>query len=98
MRVEDRVGERRLLPLLGVRRELLDREAADRLAQLLVLVGEDEVLAAGAEVGLEDAVGGGHERTVTAMPSKVNSGTSYFQPLACVWRAGAKADAQVSPT
>ena len=35
-----------------------------------MLVGEDEVLAAGAEVGLEDAgVGGGHE---------VESRTSYF--------------------
>ena len=32
-------------------------ERADRLAQLLVLVGEDEVLARGGEVGLED-VGG----------------------------------------
>ena len=60
MRVEDRVGEGRLLPLLGVRRELLGREAADRLAQLFVLVGEDEVLALGAEVGLEHVCGGGH--------------------------------------
>ena len=64
---EDRVGEGRLLPLLGVRRELLGREAADRLAQLLVLVGEDEVLALGAEVGLEDVLrGGGHARTRSA--------------------------------
>ena len=30
--------------------------AADRLAQLLVLVGEDEVLALGGEVGLEDGL------------------------------------------
>ena len=58
---EDRVGERGLLPLLGVGRELLGHEAADRLAQLLVLVGEDEVLARGVEVGLEYGLGGGHE-------------------------------------
>ena len=45
---EDRVRERRLLPFLGVGGELFDREVADRLAQLFVLVGEDEVLAAGA--------------------------------------------------
>ena len=41
--------------------ELLDREAADRLAQRLVLVGEDEVLALGGEVGLVDGLGGAHE-------------------------------------
>jgi hypothetical protein len=58
---EDGVGKRRLLPLLRVRRELLDREAADRLAQRLMLVGEDEVLAPGGEVGLQDGVGGAHE-------------------------------------
>ena len=57
--LEHPVGEGRLLPLLGVGLELLDHEAADRLAQLLVLVGEDEVLALGGVVGLED-VGGGH--------------------------------------
>ena len=56
--LEHPVGERRLLPLLGVGLELLDHEAPDRLAELLVLVGEDEVLALGGEVGLED-VGGG---------------------------------------
>ena len=32
-------------------------EAADRLAQLLVLVGEDEVLAAGGEIRLEYVFG-----------------------------------------
>ncbi len=53
---EDRVGEGCLLPLLGVRRELLDDEVADRLAQLFVLLGEDEVLAAGLEVGLDDGL------------------------------------------
>ena len=57
--LEHPVGERRLLPLLGVGLELLDHEPADRVAQLLVVVGEDEVLALGGEVGLED-VGGGH--------------------------------------
>jgi hypothetical protein len=55
---EHRVGERRLLPLLRVGGQLLDRERADRLAQLLVLVAEDEVPAGGGVVGLE--VGGGH--------------------------------------
>jgi hypothetical protein len=39
----------------------LIREAADRLAQRLVLVGEDEVLALGGEVGLMDGLGGAHE-------------------------------------
>jgi hypothetical protein len=57
--VEHRVGERRLLPLLGVRRELLLGERADRLAQLLVLVGEDEVLAGRRVVRLEDLLGAG---------------------------------------
>jgi hypothetical protein len=50
----------------------------DRLAQLVVLLGEDEVLAAGGEVGLEQGVGGGHERTVARALGEVNSGTSYF--------------------
>src|SRR6185437_11535026 len=57
---EHRVGERRLLPFLGVRRELFDREVADRLTELFVLVGEDEVLALRLEVGLQDALGGCH--------------------------------------
>ncbi len=56
---EHPVRESVLLPLLGVGLELLDDEAPDRLAQLLVLVGEDEVLARGGEVRLED-VSGGH--------------------------------------
>src|SRR6202042_1602956 len=54
------VRERRLLPFLGVGSELFDREVADRLAELFVLVGEDEVLALGLEVGLQHALGGGH--------------------------------------
>ena len=89
---EDRVGEGRLLPFLGVRRQLFDREVADRLAQLFVLVGEDEVLALRLEVGLEDADvgGGGHDgrgllgldrtgrRTLAQRVAKVNSRASYF--------------------
>jgi hypothetical protein len=55
---EDRVGERRLLPLLGVRRELARHERVDRLAQAVVLLAEDEVPPRRGEVGLED-VGGG---------------------------------------
>ncbi len=58
--LEHPVRERGLLPLLGVGLELLDHEAADRVAQLLVLVGEDEVLALGGEVWLEDVGGCGH--------------------------------------
>ena len=58
---EDPVGERRLLPLLGVGRELLRRERARSTRAALVLLGEDEVLALRAEVGLEDVLlGGGH--------------------------------------
>ena len=86
--LEHPVRERGLLPLLGVGLELLDHETADRLAQLLVLVGEDEVLALGGEVWLED-VGGGHggclsssgtaaARKLSERGSKVNSRTSYF--------------------
>ena len=56
---EDGVRERGLLPLLRVRRELFDGEVADRLAQLFVLVGEQEVFALGVEVGLLHALGGG---------------------------------------
>jgi ribosomal protein S18 acetylase RimI-like enzyme len=41
-----------------VRLQFLDHEAAYRLAQLLVLVGADEVLALAVEVRLEDI--GGH--------------------------------------
>ena len=59
---EHGVRERRLLPLLGVRRELLGHEGVDRLAQPVVLLREDEVPPAGGEVGLEDVGGrGAHE-------------------------------------
>jgi hypothetical protein len=61
-----------------VRRQLLEDEGADRLAQLVVLLGEDEVLAPGDVVGLEDGVGGGHAAKLQHAPAKVNSGTSYF--------------------
>jgi hypothetical protein len=46
-----------------VRRELALDERADRLAQRLVLLGEDEVAATGGVIGLED-VCCGHERTL----------------------------------
>src|SRR5258708_7735264 len=69
--LEHPVGEGRLLPLLGVGLELLDREAADRVAKLLVLVGEDEVLALCGEVGLENVGGGGQ-------PGGANSKTFYL--------------------
>ena len=58
---EDGVGERRLLPLLRVRRELLDHVRVDRLAELVVVIVEDEVLAARPVVGLQHVgLGGGH--------------------------------------
>ena len=58
---EDRVRERRLLPLLRVRRELLDHERVDRLAERFVVIVEDEVLAARPVVGLQHiGLGGGH--------------------------------------
>ena len=41
-------------------------ERADRLAQLVVLLGEDEVLALGAVVGLQDVCGGGHASSVSS--------------------------------
>ena len=61
--LEDPVRERGLLPLLRVRAQLLDDEVVDRLAELVVLVGEDEVLARAGVVGLQD-IGGGHAGTV----------------------------------
>ena len=69
--LEHPVREGGLLPLLGVRLKLLDHEAADRVTELLVLLGEDEVLALGGEVGLENVGGGGHEL-------HANSKTFYF--------------------
>ena len=77
-----------LLPLHRVGRELLGDERGERLAQLLVLVVEDEVALARAEVRLQD-VGGGHRtgtpsqghgagRTLARHSRKVNSRTSYY--------------------
>ena len=66
---EDPVGEGRLLPLVGVRRELLQHERADRLAQRLVLLGEDEMPAARGVVGLADVVGRRHGRPYRARRS-----------------------------
>ena len=54
-----RVRERRLLPLNRVRTDLVDRPAPDRLPELLVLVGEDEVLALARVVRLDD-IGSAH--------------------------------------
>ena len=78
--LEDPVRERLALPLLGVGLELLLDERADRLAQAVVLLGEDEVLLLRLEVGLQDLLGGGH---VTASPprsttGRVNSSASYL--------------------
>ena len=64
---EHPVLEGRLLPLLRVRPELLDDEVVDRLAELLVLVGEDEVPAGAGVIGLQD-ISGGHARTVPCRP------------------------------
>src|SRR6202042_3285412 len=85
--LEHPIGEGRLLPLFAVGLELLDHEAPDRVAQLLVLVGEDEVLALAGVVGFED-VGGGHAGwdlsdrgaapgTLAAARREVNSRASY---------------------
>ena len=65
MRAEDRVRERRLLPLLRVRRELLHHEGVDRLAQRLVLLGEDEVAPRRGVIGLLD-IGRGHSASLRA--------------------------------
>ena len=56
---EDPVLEGLLLPALGVGGELLLHEAPDRLAQPVMVLGEDEVAALGAEVGLQQPLGGG---------------------------------------
>jgi hypothetical protein len=59
--VEDGVRPQVLLILKAVGSELLQHPGLHRLAQLLVLVGEDEVLAARAVVGLDHAGSrGGH--------------------------------------
>ena len=50
--LEDPVGEAVALPLLGVGGELLLREALDRLAQRLVLVGEEKCFFGALKSGL----------------------------------------------
>src|SRR6202034_50887 len=50
-----------------VRRQLLEREVADRLAQRFVLVGEQEVLALRVEVGLQDLALGGRHRAASSL-------------------------------
>src|SRR4029079_141248 len=62
---EERVSEGRLLPLLRVRGELLHHERVDRLAQRLVLLAEDEVLARSGVIGLLD-IGRGHSANLRA--------------------------------
>ena len=60
MRGKTQSGKVGVLPLVRVGRELLDDEGVDRLAEALVLLGEDEVRAPRAVVGLEDGLGGAH--------------------------------------
>jgi len=51
--------------------ELFDHEAANRVAQLIMFVGEDEVLTPGGEVGLEDVCSGhGPDATGAILQSK----------------------------
>ncbi|KKN26335.1 hypothetical protein LCGC14_0875860, partial [marine sediment metagenome] len=65
--LEHRVGEAVLLPLLGVGSELLLHEALDRLAQSVVFLGEDEVLAGCSEIGLDLGYGSGHQEPPVGM-------------------------------
>ena len=86
---------------VGAGLELLDHEPPDRFAQLLVVLGEDEVPALRGKVGLvhpavaivvsgSDAAGGG-VRKLPERLLKVNSRTSYFllirPPLGAVGRS-----------
>ena len=52
--LHDLVRPKRLLPLVAVGVELLQDPGLHRLAQVLVLVGEDEVLAGAVVIGLDD--------------------------------------------
>lgn len=97
---EDPVGERRLLPLLRVRRQLGDDEAMDGLPQLLVLIGEDEVPTAGAEIRLEDGRrgrrvdgrgdGGAHGATLAESDAYYlpRSRPGRLPPMTPGWRRG----------
>ena len=90
----------RSLRSVGVGLELLDHEPPDRFAQLLVVLGEDEVPALRGKVGLvhsavaivvsgSDAAGG--VRKLPERLPKVNNRTSYFllirPPLGAVGRS-----------
>src|SRR2546430_1791158 len=57
---DDRVREGRLLPLLDVGLDLALDERADRFAQRLVLVREDEPARPRGEIGLQDGAGFSH--------------------------------------
>ena len=84
--LQDRVRPVVLLPLEAVGEDLLLHPRLHRLAQLLVLVGEDEVLARSAVVGLDDGLGSsghcvslGRSLAWAEGPGgKVDSNTSYF--------------------
>src|SRR4051794_248920 len=60
--LQNGVGPEALLPLEPIGGELLQHPGLHRLAELLVLVGEDEVRAGCGVIGLDDAGGrGGHD-------------------------------------
>ena len=61
--------------------QLLDDEAVDRLAELVMLVGEDEVPARAGVVGLQD-IGGGHDRNRTVRSRVTVSACAVSSPRA----------------
>ena len=77
---EHRVREARLLPLVDVRRELGGHEAPDRRPQVLVLIREEVVAAAGRVVGLQHR-GGRHAGALCA-PRPVGRTVGHYQPPA----------------
>src|SRR3954466_15636959 len=76
------------LPLVGVGLELLDDERVDRLAQPLVVLGEDEVPAPCVVVGLEDGVGAGHGVTLTVVGSLNGCIEGVAEPVRACSAAG----------
>ena len=66
---EDPVVEGLLLPALGVGGQLLLHERADRLAQAVVVLGEDEVLLRGLEIGLEDGFSAVAMKWIVVLPT-----------------------------
>ena len=83
-----------VLPLVAVRPQLLLHPRLHRLAQVFVLLAEDEVLAPGCMVGLDDAgaVGRGRHWCLSSFagrlsPERVDSSTSYFQQSRLWWRS-----------